>query len=278
MISVVTPSLNQSQWLRLAVASVADQSEVRVEHIVQDALSSDGTRDWLATDPRVKPFFEKDEGMYDAVNRGLDRAQGEICAYLNCDEQYLPGALANVSSIFDNDTEVDVLIAGSIVVNRDGSYVCSRPSLQPSLRQLRAGRMYNLTSSIFFRSRVFREKGLRFDPTFRVVGDLDWLYRVAAAGCCIRTIQLMTSTFSDLGNNLALTPKAVEESNRIGSKRGALANSTRSAMTLLHRASRLLQGHYHLKPHAYSIYTLESPDARRTFHVAKPTGVWANRL
>ena len=47
MISVVTPSLNQSEWLRLAVASVADQSDVSVEHIVQDALSSDGTRGWL---------------------------------------------------------------------------------------------------------------------------------------------------------------------------------------------------------------------------------------
>ena len=60
--SVVTPSFRQSQWLKLCVASVADQG-VEVEHIVQDACSDDGTLDWLLTDPRVKAYSEKDAGM-----------------------------------------------------------------------------------------------------------------------------------------------------------------------------------------------------------------------
>src|SRR5271155_3382250 len=98
--SVVTPSFRQSQWLKLCVASVADQG-VEVEHIVQDACSDDGTLDWLLTDPRVKAFSEKDAGMYDAVNRGLRRASGQILSYLNCDEQYLPGALQAVGDYFE---------------------------------------------------------------------------------------------------------------------------------------------------------------------------------
>ena len=89
--SIVTPSFRNSRWLKLCIASVADQQGVEFEHIVQDSCSDDGTQDWLPRDRRVKAFIEKDSGMYDAVNRGYRRAQGDILAYLNCDEQYLPG-------------------------------------------------------------------------------------------------------------------------------------------------------------------------------------------
>lgn len=90
LVSVVTPSFRSSQWLKLCIASVADQG-IPVEHIVQDAGSDDGTLDWLPQDARVRAFIEKDQGMYDAINRGFRRATGDIFAWLNCDEQYLPG-------------------------------------------------------------------------------------------------------------------------------------------------------------------------------------------
>src|SRR5688572_28783022 len=96
MFSVITPSFRSSEWLKLCIASVADQEDVTVEHIVQDAGSDDGTLDWLLKEPRVAAFVEKDSGMYDAVNRGLRRAKGEFVAYLNADEQYLPGGLKEV--------------------------------------------------------------------------------------------------------------------------------------------------------------------------------------
>src|SRR6201997_1547101 len=68
--SVITPSFRNSDWLKLCIASVADQG-VECEHIIQDAGSDDGTLDWLPKDPRVKAYVEKDSGMYDAVNRGF---------------------------------------------------------------------------------------------------------------------------------------------------------------------------------------------------------------
>jgi glycosyltransferase involved in cell wall biosynthesis len=84
--SIITPSFRNSRWLKLCIASVADQQDVELEHIVQDSCSDDGTGDWLPQDRGVKAFIEKDGGMYDAVNRGYRRAQGDILAYLNCDE------------------------------------------------------------------------------------------------------------------------------------------------------------------------------------------------
>src|ERR1051325_7253176 len=98
-ISVVTPSFRSSDWLKLCVASVADQTGVDLEHIVQDAQSEDGTQDWLRRDKRVKVFIEKDQGMYDAINRGWRRATGEILAYFKCDVNDTPRALYNSEKI-----------------------------------------------------------------------------------------------------------------------------------------------------------------------------------
>ena len=118
--SVITPSFRQSDWLRLCIASVADQRGIEIEHIVQDACSDDGTQDWLPYDTRIRAFIEKDQGMYDAVNRGYDRASGDILAYLNCDEQYLPGALADLCVFFKRNPGVEVALAGTIVTDANG--------------------------------------------------------------------------------------------------------------------------------------------------------------
>jgi glycosyltransferase involved in cell wall biosynthesis len=85
-VSVITPSYNGWPLTRLCVASVADQG-VDLEHIIQDAGSTDETASALQPDQRVRFFQEKDRGMYDALNRGFDRATGEILGWLNCDER-----------------------------------------------------------------------------------------------------------------------------------------------------------------------------------------------
>jgi glycosyltransferase involved in cell wall biosynthesis len=118
--SIITPSFRSSDWLKLCIPSVADQG-VELEHIVQDSCSDDGTQEWLSRDERVKAFIEKDRGMYDAVNRGLSRASGDIMAYLNCDEQYLPGALSAVREYFEANPEVEVAFG-------DAPYSPARPS------------------------------------------------------------------------------------------------------------------------------------------------------
>src|ERR1017187_9697678 len=113
--SIITPSFRNSAWLKLCIASVADQAGVELEHIVQDSCSDDGTQDWLPQDRRVKAFIEKDGGMYDAINRGYRRAQGDILAHLNCDEQYLPGTLKHVQNFFEAHPDVEAIFAGAVV-------------------------------------------------------------------------------------------------------------------------------------------------------------------
>src|SRR2546426_2591438 len=138
-VSIITPSFRNSAWLKLCIASIADQQGVQLEHrnpgrcvqqgvqlehIVQDSCSDDGTQEWLPKDPRVKAFIEKDKGMYDAVNRGFRRSTGDVLAYLNCDEQYLPGALQAVQSHFSAHPQNDVLLADTVVVDNQGQVIC----------------------------------------------------------------------------------------------------------------------------------------------------------
>jgi glycosyltransferase involved in cell wall biosynthesis len=97
-ISIVTPSYNMLDYLKRCHASIADQEKVSFEHLVIDGASKDGTPEWLRENPDIVSLSEPDNGMYDAINKGFRLAKGRILAYLNCDEQYLPGTLKYVNA------------------------------------------------------------------------------------------------------------------------------------------------------------------------------------
>jgi len=82
-ISVITPSYNMLPYLRRCAASVADQEGGKFEHIVIDGGSTDGSGEWLAKQGHIRSISEKDNGMYDAINKGLKQANGNILAYIN---------------------------------------------------------------------------------------------------------------------------------------------------------------------------------------------------
>ena len=275
--SIITPSFRNSEWLKLCIASVADQQGAEIEHIVQDSCSDDGTQDWLPKDPRVRTFIEKDAGMYDAVNRGYRRAAGDILAYLNCDEQYVPGALAIVKKFFDENPKVEVLFAGSIVTDGEGQYICHRHAMVPHPLGIWF-RFPVLTSSVFIRRKVIHERGIYFDTRWRVVGDLHWVMALLRARVPVAASPEFTSTFADTGDNLCLSPNSVrelEQSSRLAPKS---AKWLKPVWVLHHRLRRLVHGHFNLRPTSYAVYTKASPDRRVTIDVPKPTSIWWNRL
>jgi len=275
--SIITPSFRNSNWLKLCIASVADQQGVEVEHIVQDSCSDDGTQDWLPHDPRVRAFIEKDQGMYDAVNRGYRRATGDILAYLNCDEQYLPGGLAAVEDFFRRNPRVEVLLAGTIVTDGGGGYICHRHSMVPNPRHIWY-RFPVLTSSVFIRRRVVAERGIFFDIRWRDLGDIHWVMALMKNRVPMAATNSFTSAFADTGENMNLKPNAIREKAETDRMIPPWVRAFKPAWVLHHRLRRMSAGHFSLKPTSYSIYTLKSPEQRVTFDVPKPTAVWWNRL
>jgi len=275
--SVVTPSFRQSQWLKLCVASVADQG-VEVEHIVQDAHSDDGTLDWLLTDARVKAYSEKDGGMYDAVNRGLRRASGEILSYLNCDEQYLPGALQAVRTYFERHPEVNVLFGDCLVVGPKGEFICYRKVQLPTKYHVMVSHLPTFTCSTFFRRAILDQHDLFFDTKWRVIGDADWVLRLLDKGIRIGVRRGFLAAFTDTGANMSLAPNAQREKNLLIESAPGWARKLAGALVWRHRFNRLVAGAYRQKPFDYAIYTLAGPNDRVIHHVKHPTFLWKARM
>ena len=275
--SIITPSFRSSKWLKLCIASVADQQGVEVEHIVQDSCSDDGTQDWLPHDKRVRAFVEKDSGMYDAINRGYRRAQGDILAHLNCDEQYLPGALQAVGEFFKEHPEIEVMLAGTIVVDGDGKYICHRHSMMPHPQGVHC-RFPILTSSIFIRRGVIHDRGIFFDTHWHAIGDFHWILALMKNRVPMAVCKSFTSVFADTGENMGLKPNALRESAEIKAMTPPWMRMLKPVWVTHHRLRRLAAGHFFVRPTSYSIYTLQSPKQRVPFDVPKPTAIWWNRI
>ena len=93
LVSVVTPSYNQGRYIEETIQSVLNQDYFRIEHIVVDGGSTDETLSVLKKYPHLKWVSEPDRGQSHAINKGFQIAKGEIAAWLNSDDTYLPGAV-----------------------------------------------------------------------------------------------------------------------------------------------------------------------------------------
>ena len=271
--SIITPSFNSSPWLKLCLASVADQG-VALEHIVQDAGSTDGTLDWLRQDNRVKLFVERDGGMYDAINRGLRRANGEILAYLNCDEQYLPGCLQTVEKFFLNNPLIDVVFGHSVVVDSELRYLFHRKVQVPLKYHTWVSHLSTLTCATFFRRKILDERGLFFDARLRGVGDGEWMLRLLQNRVPMSALRQFTSVFTVTGVNMSARPNAIRERRELQASAPFWARKLKSFLVLHHRLRRLAGGIYFQGPFSFSIYTHKSGGQRIPIHVTHPRFQW----
>jgi len=274
-ISIITPSFQQADWLKLCAASIADQEGVQVEHIVQDAGTGPELETWAAGRPGLTLHVERDRGMYDAINRGLRKASGEIVAYLNCDEQYLPGALAGVSEFFAANPDVEVAFSHALVVGPAGEFRCCRKAIVPQkIHTWVSGNLAILTCATFFRRSLVAEKELFFNPELRAVGDGEWIMRLLDRGVRMAILPRITSVFVDQGTNLMLAEGSVREQAALIRSAPAWARALRPAVLLHYRLRKIVGGAYRQPPFDYAIFTPAQPERRTTFHVAKPTFRW----
>ncbi len=270
LLSIVTPSFRSSAWVKLCLASVADQG-VPLEHIVQDAGSDDGTLDWLPHDCRASVFVEKDLGMYDAINRGLRRARGEILAYLNCDEQYLPGALRAVADFFQAHPDVDVLFGDVVMVDPRGDYLYHRKVQTPLKYHTWTCHLSTLSCAMFFRRRLVIDEGFFFEPSLRDVGDGHWMLRLLEHKTKMGALGQFTSAFTCTGANMSTGENARRERRELFESAPAWARALRPAFKLHHRLRRFAGGMYFQAPFSYEIFTTASPARRVRHEVKHPT-------
>jgi glycosyltransferase involved in cell wall biosynthesis len=269
-VSVVTPSFRQLPWLKLCVASVADQVGVEVEHIIQDAGTGTDLEVWAASHRNLRLFVEPDAGMYDAINRGLRRATGEICAYLNCDEQYLPGALGKVSGFFAAHSELDVLFGDAILVDQHGQPLSYRRAILPRLRHVQLAHLNTLSCATFFRRKLL-DRGFYFDPAWKDVGDGVWVEELLRNKVQMATLPEPLGVFTFTGENRSTLALASRE---VASRRGSSSPRVwfqRNMAVAAHRLRKGLAGAYRPRRVEVDIFTLQSPE-RRQRRIGKQVG------
>ena len=282
--TIITPSFGQLDHLACCIASVADQEGVEVEHIVQDG-GTKGFADFAKQMAQQWPnrngyqrimVSEQDGGMYDAINRGLKRAKGKICAYLNCDEQYLPGVLSMIGASFQNNPSVEVVLGDVIVVGTDGEAVCHRKMVKPGLAHTWTCHFGALTAGIFFREKLVNE-GLLFDTSYRAASDAEWFVRVQQSGNKVKPLGKTTSTFMESGENLGLSLTAKEERARLDASAPPYFRALRPIWVLVHRVRRLWSGAHRSEDVAYEIY-LRKESGRKAFFAKRLRTTWPGRM
>jgi glycosyltransferase involved in cell wall biosynthesis len=268
-ISIVTPSFQQLHWLRLCAASVADQQFSGVEHLVQDA-GSEGIEDFAAEmkrqtegsglDYRFQVVTENDAGMYDAINRGLRRAAGEICSYLNCDEQLLPGTLQKVDQFFSRHPEVEVLFGDAVLVDGSGRPLSYRRTILPEKWHTKYVHLGTLSCATFFR-RSLVERGFLFDPQWKMIGDAVWVHRLLEAGVQMAVLNEPLAVFAFTGENLGQTAASQAEA---GKWRGGFSPARLLVpwLILRHRFRKMAAGAYKTRELTIELHTLQSPGRR----------------
>ena len=269
--TIVTPSFRQLPLLKLCVASVRDQaagSNVSVEHLIQDA-ESPGINDFVkkirqafpptaGTEYRLDFASEPDDGMYDAINRGFRRANGEIVAWLNSDEQYLPGALTKVSSFFKAYPEIDVVFGDALLVDLSGKPVAYRRCVPPNALHTQIAQLGTLSCATFVRRRVL-ERGIFPDPTLKAIADAKWIVEMKRSGVRMAVMHEALAIFMLTTTNLGQSSLAKLEMMRWRQQAGLVRNLLRRPIIAWHRLRKMIAGAYWPRLIKTAFYLPEAP-------------------
>ncbi len=180
LVSIVTPAFNSARFIERTIASVMTQDYPRVEHIVVDGGSTDGTLDILRRYPHLRWISEPDRGQSDAINKGLRMAQGEILAWLNADDTYNPGAISTAVQWLQSHPDVGLVHSDYHVIDEEDRHLYTLHAIDFELDQL------FLTNEIpgqftAFWHRTIRDRVGDLDEGLHYVMDYDYWLRIAMA-------------------------------------------------------------------------------------------------
>jgi glycosyltransferase involved in cell wall biosynthesis len=180
LVSIVTPSYNQAEFLEQTIQSVLNQDYPHIEYWIMDGGSTDGSLDIIKkySDRLAGWVSEKDRGQTDAINKGFSRARGQILAWLNSDDTYQPGAILEAVDLLDQHPDWGMVYGDTRFINSKGKVIGKFPASQTDYDKLRQGYVHIPQQASFFRANLWKKVG-PLDPTFYFAMDYDLWVRLA---------------------------------------------------------------------------------------------------
>lgn len=265
-ISVVTVCYNSEHTIRETIESVANQDYPNLEHLIVDGGSKDRTLDIVREHPHLLWTSEKDKGIYDAMNKGIRRATGDIVVMLNSDDCFRGGALLSVGKAFRDHPEWDGLFGDIIYVDSQGREIFRRAEAVFDYDVLRfSGVCYVIHPTLFVKKSVHDRLGLYRNEDLVNCADFEFMLRMGKAGCRIGHIPefLVNFRIHDFGMTAdkRVARNIAREHLKLMIEHGYQENMQGKALRLFYRAKRqwqklihrgkcdVIPGHLHLNKH-----------------------------
>ena len=244
LISIVTPSFNQGRFLEQSIRSVLLQGYPRLELIIVDGGSTDGSQATIEQYETWLKYWvsEKDSGPASALNKGFRYASGDILAFLNADDFYLPGCLARVAAECRMHPEADVVSGHGYFAKATGELGVPAFSDRWSLNRFRYGACVLVQPATFFkRSALLQADGFKQNTT--TCWDAELWGDMAQAGASFHAVDAFMAAFRLHPDSISGNPSFRELRRRdalmVMQKVGARPESPLGTMLrFLHRAAK----------------------------------------
>lgn len=182
-ISIITITYNSAKTLQRALKSVEGQTYADIEHVLVDGASTDGTRELIEAYAKkhknVRFVSESDEGIYNALNKGIRMATGDVIGFLHSDDVlFAPDSIEHIAAAFQSE-DVDV-VYGDLQYCRGNRVVRHWQSNSFNPCSLKYGWMPP-HPTVYVRHKVYEEVG-PYDEWFRISADYDMMLRIFCAG------------------------------------------------------------------------------------------------
>ncbi len=176
-LSVITVVFNWGKTIQKTIESVLSQNNQNCEYIIVDAMSTDETEEIIRSYSGITYVREPDRGLYDAMNKWIKLARGEVIGIINADDFYLPGTFAEVMKEFTRTQSTDIIHGNIIDCEKNWSYFESRPYSVNLLRYW----MCIKHPTCFVKRKVYDKIGA-FDTSYQIAADYDFVLRAYMKG------------------------------------------------------------------------------------------------
>jgi O-antigen/teichoic acid export membrane protein/glycosyltransferase involved in cell wall biosynthesis len=199
LVSIITVCLNAEMHLREAMDSVLAQTYADIEYIVVDGGSSDATLEIikeyeLRFGGRMRWTSGPDSGLYDAMNKGVASARGDLIGILNADDLYPTDAVKLAVETWRANPEAGIVFGDTCNIDESGNVTLDRPAPPEITREVMMRGMMVCHQSMFVSADTYRQQGA-YDTQYRILADYEFVMRCIRAGVGFASTGALLSSF-----------------------------------------------------------------------------------